>query len=723
MFAEPQHKNNAQQQSPVTIQPKLEIGAKDDVHEKEADAIAGKVMRMPEKNSGDENPNSKAQLNFTPGPKANVPSLHLKKEEEEKVHMKTEDVPAIKAHFSNGNGVRLKSDAQTIRRNADTNSGGPMAAPANVESGIAQSKGGGQSLPENVQKDIGGKMGADLSEVKIHTDSNAHNMSSDINAKAFTHGSDIYFKQGNYNTTSDSGKELLTHELVHTQQQKGGVQRKVQRSFWGDVWGGIKKVGNVIYDESGIKSIVDTGKDIYHYYADSPQQFQKYMQSKLKGQIDELHAAKNPTAKFYVAYYAMKGIAIAMNPLALFMMPSVDSLWSIYVQGKLGYYTYLFNLGNKYIEKENAQTGKMETVQNQNYKDGGYTAVFGNQMKNMLNPMFLWGELKGIFKGIGNWFVDLWEMIKFLGKMFWGGITDTWNLLVHQKPPSWMDSIAKSASSAGNWFNTNGKAVMKELGVLLGDPEKLKATVKDLKAALKTGAQGLAYTAGEGIAGVQVKVMSMSAEEQGEMFGKVIGYLIPEIVIAVFSETIVNWLKSGVKALQVFWKTVQASRAMAKIFEGARWVVQMFEKLGLMFKRIGGTMGRMFDEVMEFFRGIFKWGEEAPKERNLDLLENALGGTTGKAKATWIKHDVWNDLEKLGLQDKFKAAMDKGFAPRRMGEGSSGMIRLLGDEIIENGGNLYNYKLKILGKGVSHYRLYGRLDENGAIIFDLLLNK
>ncbi|MBI3509744.1 MAG: hypothetical protein HY064_03700 [Bacteroidetes bacterium] len=360
------------------------------------------------------------------------------------------------------------------------------------------------------------------------------------------------------------------------------------------------------------------------------------MQAKLKGQIDELTAAKNPSAKFYVAYYAMKGIAIAMNPLALFIMPSVDSLWSIYVKGKLGYYTYLYNLGNKYIEKENAQTGKTETVQNKDYKAGGYAEVFGNQMKNMINPMFLWGEIKGIFKGIGNWFVDLWEMIKFLGKMFWGGITDTWDLLVHQKPPSWMESIAKGASSAGKWFNENGKAVMSELGKLLGDPEKLRSTVKDLKAALKTGAEGLAYSAGEGIAGIQVKVMSMSAEAQGEMFGKVIGYLIPEIVIAVFSDTIVNWLKGGVKALQAFWKTVQASRAMAKIFEGARWVVQMFEKLGLMFKRIGGTMGRMFDEVMEFFRGIMKWEKEVPKSpiRKISLRQQYLGKTPGKFSKT-----------------------------------------------------------------------------------------
>ncbi|MBI3510708.1 MAG: DUF4157 domain-containing protein [Bacteroidetes bacterium] len=91
------------------------------------------------------------------------------------------------------------------------------------------SKGSGSPLPAHVQRDMGSKMGADFSDVKIHTGSNAHEMSESINARAFTHGQDIYFKNGNYDPASAQGKELLAHELVHTRQQKGAVNRKIQR--------------------------------------------------------------------------------------------------------------------------------------------------------------------------------------------------------------------------------------------------------------------------------------------------------------------------------------------------------------------------------------------------------------------------------------------------------------------------------------------------------------
>jgi hypothetical protein len=77
------------------------------------------------------------------------------------------------------------------------------------------------------------KMGADLSDVKIHTGSKAHEMSEGINAKAFTYGQDIYFKDGNYDPGSKEGKELLAHELAHTVQQGGdGIGRMIQR--WPD---------------------------------------------------------------------------------------------------------------------------------------------------------------------------------------------------------------------------------------------------------------------------------------------------------------------------------------------------------------------------------------------------------------------------------------------------------------------------------------------------------
>lgn len=73
------------------------------------------------------------------------------------------------------------------------------------------------------------RFGTDFSDVKIHTGSEAVQMSSELNAQAFAVGNDIYFNEGKYNPNSDSGKHLLAHELTHTVQQSGGIGRKIQK--------------------------------------------------------------------------------------------------------------------------------------------------------------------------------------------------------------------------------------------------------------------------------------------------------------------------------------------------------------------------------------------------------------------------------------------------------------------------------------------------------------
>jgi len=176
----------------VKVQPALEVGKEDDEQEKEADSVADKVMRMPAMSgsTGD-----KVRKMTDPAEK-NVGTMH------------------------SGQPVIQKMSAQ--------NQSG-INAPASVEKGINSTKGSGQSLAPEVQEEMGSKMEADLGNVKVHTDSNAVQMSRDISAKAFTHGNDIYFNQGQYNPSSNEGKHLLAHELTHTVQQSGKVNKRVQR--------------------------------------------------------------------------------------------------------------------------------------------------------------------------------------------------------------------------------------------------------------------------------------------------------------------------------------------------------------------------------------------------------------------------------------------------------------------------------------------------------------
>ena len=71
--------------------------------------------------------------------------------------------------------------------------------------------------PEAVKADLGQQLGADFSDVRIHTDAAAQNKAASLEARAFASGKDIYFGPGGFDPT------IAAHELVHTVQQ-GAVE-------------------------------------------------------------------------------------------------------------------------------------------------------------------------------------------------------------------------------------------------------------------------------------------------------------------------------------------------------------------------------------------------------------------------------------------------------------------------------------------------------------------
>ncbi|HEY0067677.1 MAG TPA: DUF4157 domain-containing protein [Flavisolibacter sp.] len=97
--------------------------------------------------------------------------------------------------------------------------GGAHAAPPNLSARIEQSAGKGQPLPEGTGSEMSNAFGTDFSNVSIHDDAEAAQMNQELGAQAFTHGNDIYFDSGRYDTSGTAGKELLAHELTHVVQQ------------------------------------------------------------------------------------------------------------------------------------------------------------------------------------------------------------------------------------------------------------------------------------------------------------------------------------------------------------------------------------------------------------------------------------------------------------------------------------------------------------------------
>lgn len=87
---------------------------------------------------------------------------------------------------------------------------------------IQARRGSGNPLPAAVQRHLEQGLNHDLSAVRIHDDAEADKLAKGVNATAFTTGTDIYFRSGTFNPNTQSGLELLAHEVTHTVQQSQG---------------------------------------------------------------------------------------------------------------------------------------------------------------------------------------------------------------------------------------------------------------------------------------------------------------------------------------------------------------------------------------------------------------------------------------------------------------------------------------------------------------------
>lgn len=125
-------------------------------------------------------------------------------------HTTTNDDAKRKQIFTN----KLKSNDRTIS--------------SGIESRIMQSKGKGSSLPPMIQNIMALQTGYDFSNVKVKNNSEAAELNRALNARAFTHGSDIWL--GRNESVNDV--KLMAHELTHVIQQ-GAATRISPKSLTG----------------------------------------------------------------------------------------------------------------------------------------------------------------------------------------------------------------------------------------------------------------------------------------------------------------------------------------------------------------------------------------------------------------------------------------------------------------------------------------------------------
>ena len=164
---------------PGTLQAKLVVGAVDDPLEREADAVADKVMRMTD-----------VDLAVSRAP-LQVSRKCAECEDEDR------------------NKLQMKPAAAAEPRTRE--------APGFVHNVLRSP---GQPLDATARAYFEPRFGHDFSGVRVHTDSRAAASAGSIGASAYTAGSSIAFAEGRYSPATSSGRQLLAHELAHVVQQR-----------------------------------------------------------------------------------------------------------------------------------------------------------------------------------------------------------------------------------------------------------------------------------------------------------------------------------------------------------------------------------------------------------------------------------------------------------------------------------------------------------------------
>jgi hypothetical protein len=126
--------------------------------------------------------------------------------------------PSIASQVGNAGIARLVQG-----EGIDRSGSGPAHLDREIARAIDDRRGRGHELDGEARANLEGAMGEDFSDVRVHDDADAHELSTAVSAEAFTTGSDVFFQSGKYDPASSAGQKLLAHELTHVSQQRGAT--------------------------------------------------------------------------------------------------------------------------------------------------------------------------------------------------------------------------------------------------------------------------------------------------------------------------------------------------------------------------------------------------------------------------------------------------------------------------------------------------------------------
>ena len=177
----------------ANIQTKLRVSQPDDPLEREADEMADAVMRMADGGSI-----AAAQSRETDDAQLIQRQAEEEEEEEEEELIQPKGLDS----YQNVAMPNILGDLAVLQ---------------------------GSPLADSERAFFEPRFGVDFSQVRIHRDARAAHLARSVSARAFTHGRDVVFGEGEYAPETHTGRQLLAHELAHVAQGGGGDNHTLLR--------------------------------------------------------------------------------------------------------------------------------------------------------------------------------------------------------------------------------------------------------------------------------------------------------------------------------------------------------------------------------------------------------------------------------------------------------------------------------------------------------------
>jgi hypothetical protein len=195
-----------------SLQRSLRVGRAGDRFEQEADAVADRVMAMPD-------------------PK---PSDTLKREVLQHQPVEGEEEELVQPTPSDQTLARKPEEEEEELQAKPAGGSGRVGVDAPTVAAINSQRGSGSALPAGERSYFESRFGRGFGDVRVHTGDVPAVLARRVNARAFTVGRDVFFGARQWRPGTVGGRRLLAHELTHVTQQRSDRALRRQEQEPGD---------------------------------------------------------------------------------------------------------------------------------------------------------------------------------------------------------------------------------------------------------------------------------------------------------------------------------------------------------------------------------------------------------------------------------------------------------------------------------------------------------